>query len=639
MVCYETDASRMKGIVEKVIFPKTIEELQTIVKIAKLDIVPRGAGSGLVGGAIPNNSIVIDMGKMNKVTNFLPLRKSVRVESGISLKELNEKLNSIGYEFPIDSPKKGIETIGGMIARNASGERSMRYGSIREWIEEIEFINGKGELAKTSKADLTDVCGMEGITGIIVAATIKLTPIIKRSASIFQSDNIDEILSIARKLKSEREVVLLELFSPYVSKLLGFPEKYNLIIEFNSARGKIKGKDYYDISKTRENSFYKLASAGYYNMEDPKFFYDKIREFIVFLEENKIPYVGHLGSGIIHPYFKDNEEEKRESVIEFIKKSKATPGRFGIGLSRKYFIDNFQEKLIQRVKSRHDPHYKFNKGKIIGIQGYNIHKKTKIVDNEFLKEAVEDSEVKKIPKETIKEITGEQLSAAEVMSETSECDAEKTPEEKLENFIKEIELKDKIAEKISEEIKEPEINKESVVGNTSANKESSVSNRIVSSDPSNELSFQEDMESPSNELSFQEVGEKLKDYEDTFTSEMQNEKMQEIEKFAKNIPREIVKNEIEFRPKEKANVDYNQIRNIMTNRVSKGNVVNEIKQDNEEIRAGKVSVSDNLDRKNELTQEDRELIDKIIGNKYKRSDVENKNVNDENKNKNGGEMK
>jgi len=162
---YETDASRLKGNVEKVIFPQTIEEIQQVIKTTNLDIVPRGAGTGLVGGTIPNNSIIIDMSKMNKVTNFDLKQQTVKVEAGTTLKELNEKLNKVGFEFPIKTLNNQISTIGGMIATNAAGEHTLKYNTIREWIQEVEFINGRGEIVKPSKVDIADTCGMEGTTG------------------------------------------------------------------------------------------------------------------------------------------------------------------------------------------------------------------------------------------------------------------------------------------------------------------------------------------------------------------------------------------------------------------------------------------------------------------------------------------
>lgn len=597
IVCYETDASRIKGSVEKVFFPESIDEVISIVKGSKIDIVPRGSGTNLVGGCVPSNSIVVDVSKMNKVTNLLPLRKTVRVEAGITLKELNEKLNPLGFEFPIDTSNHEISTLGGMIATNATGDRSMRYGSVKDWIEEIEFVNGKGELSKTSKADIGDVCGMEGITGIIVAATIKLASLIKRSASVFQSESIDEVLSVARKLRSEKEVVILELFSPNVSKLLGLPEKYNLIIEFNSERGKIKDKEYLEISELRKNVFYKLFSEGYYNVSDPKFFFDKIKEFILFLEENEIPYVGHLGVGIIHPFFMDKDKWKIEKVMEFVKKIKANPGKFGIGITRKYFIDSFQAKLIQRIKIRHDPLYKFNKGKVIDIFLHTFPKIKKEKDEEKNSESRE-AEISENLKIDDEDLIGEKISAIEVVEDSNGVSLDKTPEEKMEDFIKEIESRDKILEKKGEEEKSEE------------------------------------------EKQKLEVKERLKDYEETFKSELGDEKVLEVEKFAKNIPREIVKKE---------KVDYNKIRDIMTNKLGKTN-------NNESVDRGKVKVEDNFeelktinppsspslktpglgdfDRKNNLSDEDKDLINKIIGNRafFEKETSERKTGKEEKKN-------
>mgnify|MGYP000035338543 CR=1 FL=1 len=249
LVCYNTDASRMIGKAENVYFPKSKEEVSSIVRNSALDIVPRGAGTNFMGGTIPNNSIVIDLGKMNKVTEFNPIKKTVHVEAGITINELNEKLNSVGFEFPIYNSYKLFSTIGGLIALNLSGERSMKYGNVRDWIEEIEFVNGKGEISKTSKADMMDICSMEGITGVITEATIKIIPLIKRTASIFQSDNIEEIFDMFRKLKSEKEVVMLMLIPPSVSEWLGFKKKYNLIIEFDTNRGKIYGEEYLKLKK------------------------------------------------------------------------------------------------------------------------------------------------------------------------------------------------------------------------------------------------------------------------------------------------------------------------------------------------------------------------------------------------------
>jgi len=459
MVCYETDASRLLGKAEKVVFPENIKEIQKIIKNSNLDIIPRGAGTGLSGGVVPDNSLIIEMEKIDKVINFDRIHNSVYVESGISIKELNEKLEKIGFEFPIQPLNKSA-TIGGMAAVNVLDSRAMRYGKMKDWIEELEFVNGKGELIKISKNDLGDVCGMEGITGVIVRLKLKITPKIQRTISIFQTDSLDKVVSIARRLKQEKDVVMLELFSKFVSKLLGLPEKYNLIIEFNSNRGKINGEEYKNILKLKEKAYSVLVNEGYCILEDYKFFFDKLKDFMLYLNVNGIPYFSYLGSGVADVFFNERDERKRKLMTDLIKKIGGKPGGFGIGVKRKDFVDEFERKIIQRIKLRHDPSGKLNKRKVIDFMDVKMSYKKK-GDKLFVKEdsSYNISEAKK-------EI--------------------KTPEEKMNELIEEIEVVD---EKTG-------------------------------------LSKEEEL---------------LKDYEDTYKSELPEKRRERIEQFAKDVPRQIEK--------------------------------------------------------------------------------------------------
>ena len=487
LTCYNTDASRLVGKAVRVVFPKTIEAVQKIIKTNDLDIIPRGAGTEKAGGTIPDNSIVVDMSKMCDVSEFDAVKKTVRVQSGLTINELNERLNKISFEFPIQTNNQGISSIGGMIALNLQGNKGMTYGSIKELIEEIEFVNGRGELMRMSKADLGDVCGMEGITGIIISAVLKIIPKIKRSASIFQSQGIDEIFSISRRLKLERDICSLTLFPPQVSILLGLPEKYHLIIEFNSNRGKIRGKEYNVMLNLNDKVYYNLISGGYYKNEDPKFFFDKLKDFVLFLESNNIPYFGKIGKGIIYPFFKDDEEEKREEVVQMINRLGGKSGEYGIGITRKYLKESFEKKIIQRVKKRHDPFLKINKNKIIDSD-FNVDQP----DFEPKKKDLNVHHLKPIAKEEIEEIK----SAMDNEEDFELIEEIKTPKEKMQEFIEKVELIDQTGEK--EEKDEEEENE----------------------------NF--------------EIKSKLKDYESTYESELVEKKMKNIEEFAKNIAHEII---------------------------------------------------------------------------------------------------
>lgn len=388
-IFYEIDGSRLNGKVSKVYNPSTKEEIQKIVKESTLDIVPRGSGTNLVGGCFTNNSIVIDMRKLNKVTGYDPKKQTITVEAGSTLKELNEKLIQINKEFPVYFNE--LSTIGGMIAINLIGEKSMRYGTMKDNLEEVEFINGRGEIIKLGRADISEVCGMEGITGIITKAKLKIINLSEKSLSLFQSENLEEVISIARKLKLEKEIVMLKFYSREVSSILGFPKKYHIIVGFDSDKGKIKGEEYEKIMKKIKKDYYYIYSNGYYESEDVKLFYDRLLEFIKFLEELNINYIGDLGMAIINTFFKETEKEKIIQVVELIKKIGSKKGRYGIGTKRKYLLDNLEKKIILRIKKRHDPFLKFNKGKLIDVSSISL-EESKEARN-FFEESNNESEI------------------------------------------------------------------------------------------------------------------------------------------------------------------------------------------------------------------------------------------------------
>jgi FAD/FMN-containing dehydrogenase len=359
LVCYNTDDSKMFGEASKVIFPKNIEDVKNAV-INSQDIIPRGAGKNIVGACIPTNSVVIDMKHMNSI-NFDFKSKKVSVEPGVTIKELNEKLKSIGYEFPIYSEG----TIGGIIAMNSPSFLG-GYGYVKEWIDNIEFINGRGELVKFSKSEVGEICGLEGITGIITNVRLNVIPFSKRSASIFQSDNLEEVFITAKRLKLEKSTVMLRLYSPYFSKLLGFPEKYHIIVGFDNNNGMIKGEEYNKLFKKLKKDYYLMNKNNYPNTEDPKFLFEKIIEFAIYLDKLNVPYSGNLNLGIIYPYF--NDDLIKKEVINMIERMNGKMGKYGVGLKRKKRVEDLQKKIIKRIKLRHDPFLKFNKGKLIDIE-------------------------------------------------------------------------------------------------------------------------------------------------------------------------------------------------------------------------------------------------------------------------------
>jgi len=356
LVCYNTDNSKIKGKVNQVFIPENVADIKRIIADSA-DVVPRGMGNNFFGGCVSSNSNVVDMKKMKKI-DFDFNNNSVYAGAGISVKELNEKLNSMGYEFPFFDNG----TIGGMIAMNVQSLFSA-YGNISDWIYEIEFVNGKSEFLKIRKSDFGEVCGLEGITGIIIGAKLKIIPYKKRSASIFQSSDIEEIFLITKKLRNFESIIAVRFYSPLLSKLLGFNDKYNIIIVFNNENGKILGEKYNKLINIIKKDYSTFKREGYSETDDPKFLFEKIKNFVLLLEKFKVPYLVDFIESIVYSYF--NDKIKKDEAIKMAKKMSGVSGRLGIGIRRKNLVDDLQKKLVKRIKFRCDPFLKMNKGKYI----------------------------------------------------------------------------------------------------------------------------------------------------------------------------------------------------------------------------------------------------------------------------------
>ncbi|MFH1501237.1 MAG: FAD-binding oxidoreductase [archaeon] len=364
-LAYESDASGIKGKVREVFFPTSVEQIKEWIRIGE-NVVIRGGGTGLAGGAVPQDSVVIDLSKMNKVLELDRDKGEVYVETGIILHELNEYLQGYGLEFPVQPGSFWICTIGGMIATNAVGSRSIKYGKTSNWVKELEVVDGRGELIKIGKTDMQDFTGMEGITGAIVRARLKLSEIKPRTASLFKFSHKEHVVEAIRKFKLMEDVSMIEFYDKTVSALIDLEEAYHLLIEFESDRGNMQGKEYFKLIKIRAMVYPSLAALGYTRVEDPVIFIGKFPEFAEWLEQEKIPYFGHLGEGIIHPVFRAEDKEKVKEMMYRVRKlhGKVT-GEHGIGLSKKEFLEESEKKIIKRLKTRYDPANKVNKGKVI----------------------------------------------------------------------------------------------------------------------------------------------------------------------------------------------------------------------------------------------------------------------------------
>lgn len=151
---YATDASVYQIEPAAVAFPRDSREAAAVIKAAaqeSLTLIPRGAGSGLVGGAI-GEGLVIDFSRFNNKISELNLeRKTVRVGSGVVLDQLNQFLKPHGYCFGPDVATSSRATIGGMIANNSSGAHVPVYGCTADHVNSLEIVLADGRITTADK--------------------------------------------------------------------------------------------------------------------------------------------------------------------------------------------------------------------------------------------------------------------------------------------------------------------------------------------------------------------------------------------------------------------------------------------------------------------------------------------------------
>ena len=185
----ETPAEQYGHMPGVVVTPTSTKQVADLVKLANkhlIPVTPRGAGSGLSGGAIPiYGGILLSLEKMNKVLEIDCANMMIVVEPGLVTNEINglvaeQGLFFAGYPMSLESC-----FIGGNIAENAGGGKAVKYGVTGQYIMGLELVTPEGDVVMLGGKNVKDVTGYdlkkliigsEGTLGIVTKAIIKLSP-------------------------------------------------------------------------------------------------------------------------------------------------------------------------------------------------------------------------------------------------------------------------------------------------------------------------------------------------------------------------------------------------------------------------------------------------------------------------------
>ena len=237
-----------------VIWPTSTDQVRRIAAYASKTSIPLtgwGAGSSLEGNPIPvQGGIVIDFSRMNRIIEIYTEDFQVRVQPGVLYKDMNQILARHGLFF---APDPGANaSIGGMIANNAAGTRTVKYGATRDNVLALEVVLASGEVLRTGSRsvkqsagyDLTHLfTGSEGTLGLITEATLRLAPLPEHvsAAVVSFSSTQAAAQAVFEIMGAGLGPAALELISTNAVTALNQAEGFqldeapNLFLEFHSA--------------------------------------------------------------------------------------------------------------------------------------------------------------------------------------------------------------------------------------------------------------------------------------------------------------------------------------------------------------------------------------------------------------------
>jgi len=239
---------------EAVVWPTSAAEVAEILKYANANLIPItgwGSGSSLEGNPIPlKGGLVLDFSRMDRILAIRDEDFQADVEPGLVYQDLNEKLKHRGLFFPPDPGARA--TLGGMIANNASGTRTIYYGSTKDYVLKLSVALANGEIielgtraSKTSSGyDLIRLMvGSEGTLGVVVGATVRLVGLpAEFSAAVVNFPSIEKAgRAVFEIMRGGLNPAALELLGPECVELmnreagLGLDVMPTIFVEFHGA--------------------------------------------------------------------------------------------------------------------------------------------------------------------------------------------------------------------------------------------------------------------------------------------------------------------------------------------------------------------------------------------------------------------
>ncbi len=238
--CYDATKSRFEP--DAVVFPRDEDDISKILKYCnehRIIIVPRGAGSGFTGGALPSEGgIILSLERhMNNLIEIDMQNMVAVVQPGLINMQLQKAVEEVGLFYPPDPASEEYSTLGGNVSENAGGMRAAKYGITKDYVMALKAVLPNGEIIRAGKKTIKDVAGYniagiltasEGTLAVITEITLKLIPKPKHKQTymgIFP--NVTSAMNaVFKSLASGANPVAMEFLDDLVIKALR--EKLNV---------------------------------------------------------------------------------------------------------------------------------------------------------------------------------------------------------------------------------------------------------------------------------------------------------------------------------------------------------------------------------------------------------------------------
>jgi len=401
-----------------IVKPKTPQEISALLKICNqylIPVTPRGAGTGLTGGALPNfGGLVISMERFNSILEIDERNLQVTTEPGVITEVLQNTVKEKGLFYPPDPASKGSCFIGGNISENSGGPKAVKYGVVKDYVLNLEVVLPTGEIIWTGSNVLKNatgynitqlIVGSEGTLGIVTKIVLRLIPHPKYDllllapfnslekaseavSAIFRAGitpsamELMEIESI--KLASKMcESTAIPITDNLAAHLIIEVDGNNLDVLMNEMEAISEvlsnfevGELYFADDAQQKNELWKIrrkaneasVAAGYTIEEDtvvPRAELPKLIKGVKALGEEygfKVVCYGHAGDGnlhirINHPTIKKSfESDEMKNILtllfEIVKKLGGTiSGEHGIGLIQKSYMPVMFDKVTLELMS------------------------------------------------------------------------------------------------------------------------------------------------------------------------------------------------------------------------------------------------------------------------------------------------